>query len=189
MSEAILPKQKAHLFEFFEELHREFVEPFENSVNEQLAIEESQLCTLAEYVSDGEALEKRDRLARFIEQLEAEEKLHGKRAQAEAAKARLAARIKEIVCNGLTSVMGNKGVRRVNGETYSFTRVKNTPGVEVTDETLLPRETCSECGTVHGQFWSVTSAVSFQRIKDALQSGENVPGAKLKEDKFHLLIR
>lgn len=189
MSEAILPKQDKQLFEFFSELYESFVRPVEESLTEQIAVEDSQLATLAEYVSESCAIEQRDRLARFMEQLESEEELHRKRAAAEERKARLAKRIREAIAGGIVNIMGNQSVRRFNGETYSFTRAKNAASVEIFDEAEIPRETCSECGTVHGQFWSVISTVSLQRIKDAIQSKQEVPGARLKEDKFHLLIR
>ena len=186
---AILPKQDKQLFEFFNELYEKFVRPVEEGLTEQITVEDSQLATLAEYVSESCAIEQRDRLARFMEQLESEEELHRKRAQAEERKARLAKRIRETMAGALVNIMGNSNVRRFNGETYSFTRAKNPAGVEIFDEAAIPRETCATCGTVHGQFWTVTSTVSAQRINDAIQSKQDVPGARLKDDKFHLLIR
>jgi hypothetical protein len=70
------------------------------------------------------------------------------------------------------------GVKKVSGTAFELTMRKCPPSVEITNETLIP-----------GDYIEYRPQISKTKIKEALQTGTEVPGAKLITDKQTLQMR
>lgn len=77
-------------------------------------------------------------------------------------------------------VMQSHNLKRLEGDTTTFTLRQNVPAVDIQDTAAIP-----------GQFKTVRQEVTVDKmaIKKAIQSGDTVPGAALKEPTVTLVRR
>jgi hypothetical protein len=73
-----------------------------------------------------------------------------------------------------------KGVFRAEAGTFRFSTARNPKGVEVFDEALIPDEF---------KVAKTVVSVSKTTIKNALEMGQEVPGAKLKDEEYRLVVK
>jgi len=143
-------------------------EEFFQSIVEQNALTPEQQVALGESIKTS--IEKRDAMGAFLARLDGEAEILKKEEQRLATRRRMFERIREIFQDSLHWQLENWGVKRVEGQKFSFTIKKNPPSVEIGDEKLIPAE-----------FIDYSPTISRARIKDALSEGKEVPGAKLNQ--------
>lgn len=164
------------------ELGEDLFESFFESVIEQSEMSPDQIATLAEYVdpkSEAPAvLVKRDQLAAFVHRWEAESAYLRSQETLLADRRRAIEKFIDGFKSGMLMQFLNWGIRKVEGRTHRFSLRKNPPRVEVFDETLLPTE-----------FIRYTAAPDKAAIKDAIEAGKDVPGARLAEETQRLEIK
>jgi hypothetical protein len=155
-------------------LTQQFQEFFE-SILEQAALSPEQQTALAENLKAG--VEKRDKrhlpcvVRSQAEMLKAEEKrLASRRHSFE--------KFSKVITDSLHQQMREWGVKKVEGLKFSFTLKKNPPSIEIENEDAIPAE-----------FIDYAPTISKTRIKDAIDAGQDVPGAKLITDKTRLEIK
>jgi hypothetical protein len=155
--------------------NKEF-EDFFDSILEQNALSPEQQTALGESIKTS--VEKRDNMGAFLARLEGEAEMLKKEEKRLADRRRKFERIGEILTEGLHLQMVEWGIRKVEGQKFSFTVKKNPASVEILDETLIPAE-----------YLDYTPRVKRQEIKEALSEGKEVEGAKLIQNKTRLEIR
>jgi hypothetical protein len=155
--------------------NKEF-EDFFDSILEQNALSPEQQTALGESIKMS--VEKRDNMGAFLARLEGEAEMLKKEEKRLADRRRKFERIGEILTEGLHLQMVEWGIRKVEGQKFSFTVKKNPASVEILDETLIPAE-----------YLDYTPRVKRQEIKEALSEGKEVEGAKLIQNKTRLEIR
>jgi hypothetical protein len=158
-----------------EVLTQQFQEFFE-SIVEQAALSPEQQTALAENLKAS--VEKRDKLGTCIawidaqaEMLKAEEKRLASRRQS-------FEKFSKVITDSLHTQMKEWGVKRVEGLKFAFAVKKNPPSVEIENEDEIPAEYID---------WN--PSISKTKIKDAMDAGKTVPGAKLITDKTRLEIK
>jgi hypothetical protein len=141
-------------------------EEFFDSIVEQNALTPEQQTALGESIKTS--IEKRDNMGAFLARLEGEAELLKKEEKRLADRRRKFERIGEILTEGLHSQLVEWGVKKVEGQKFSFTVKKNPPRVNIVDETKIPAE-----------FVSYVPQISKSKIGDALKEGKQIEGAEL----------
>lgn len=151
-------------------------EEFFQSIVEQEGFDESQKAELVRYLEG--AIEKRDRLGEFIARLEAE----GEAIRSEEKRLGLRRagfeKIAGTLRDSIHQQMLEWQIKKVEGRLFTFAIQKNPPSVEITDEAQIP-----------GDYLDYTPKVDKAKVKEALASGQDVPGARLITDRTRLVIR
>lgn len=161
-----------------EQLNEEFglfVESIEEQGDQQEPTEE-QNKAIGEYVGGPPA--KRDRVALFIRRLEHEALLYKEEAERLAKRGEQMKRLGDRMRFGIKTYMEMTGILKAEGQAFSFAIRKNPPSCVVVNESDLP-----------GQFMDYKPVPNRQKIKEALQSGEEVPGAILSTGNTRLEIK
>jgi hypothetical protein len=151
-------------------------EEFFDSIVEQNALTPEQQTALGESIKTS--IEKRDNMGAFLARLEGEAELLKKEEKRLADRRRKFERIGEILTEGLHSQLVEWGVKKVEGQKFSFTVKKNPPSVEIENELLIPAD-----------FIEYVPRIKRAEIKDALSEGKEVEGAKLITNKTRLEIK
>lgn len=155
--------------------NQEYAEFFE-SILEQNALTPEQQTALGDSIKSS--IEKRDNMGSFLARLDAEAEILKKEETRLAARRRSFERISEIIQDSLHWQMEQWGVRKVEGQRFTFAVKKNPPSVEIEDEKLIPAE-----------YLEYVPRVKKAEIKEALTEGKEVAGAKLITNKTRLEIR
>ena len=164
MSESRLPIEPLTLAEVAFEHYEEFFE----SILEQSQLTPEQQLALGEQLKTS--VEKRDKLGNCLSWLEGQaELLRAKEKQLAERRGRFE-KLLHARTSSLHQQMLDIGVRKVEGLEFSFTIKKNPPRVEVLNEAEIPPE-----------FISYSPVVDRAAIKNALEEGKTVPGAKLTQ--------
>jgi hypothetical protein len=151
-------------------------EDFFDSILEQNALSPEQQTALGESIKTS--IEKRDNMGAFLARLEGEAEMLKKEEKRLAERRRKFERIGEILTEGMHLQMLDWGVRKVEGQKFSFTVKKNPPSVEIEDESKIPAE-----------YLEYTPRIKRAEIKEALSEGKEVEGAKLITNKTRLEIK
>jgi hypothetical protein len=162
------------------ELFQDFFQSIVDQLEATAGLDESQNAELATYLqtTNKDIVEKRDRLGEFIcavdgyaDAIRAEERrLALRRSKFE--------KISNCFRNSIHQQMLESGVKKVEGKLFSLAIQKNPSSVEIVSEAEVPPE-----------FVSYEPRIDKRAIKDALEAGKEVPGAKLIDDKTRLVIR
>jgi hypothetical protein len=124
-------------------------------------------------------LNKVDNVNRFFSYLESQTDLAEreiKRIKARGAVfANLYERLEQYVIRG----MQIRNLRKIEGDTSKLTLRTNTPGVEIDDEAAVPAK--------FKTIIPATFTIDKRSIKKAIDAGEDVPGAHLREPSVSLL--
>ena len=162
--------------ELFEQFFRSIVEQLEG--NAGLSAEQN--AEIANYfeTDDREIMVKRDRLAEFVARLGSEGEAIRNEEKRLAARRAGFEKIRDCLMSSIHQQMLDVGVKKAEGKLFSFSIRKNPPSVQVDDEKLIPAE-----------FFDYVPRVKKQEIKDALEAGQEVPGARLISDRTSLVIR
>jgi len=146
----------------------EHYEEFFNSVVEQAALTPEQQSQLGEQLKSS--IEKRDKLGNFLALLDSEaEKIRAKEKQLAERRRRLE-KFSEIIQSSLHSQMVDWGVKKVEGQEYTFAIRQNPPKVVIDDEERIPAE-----------YVNYVPTIDKARIKDDLTEGKQVEGAHLEQ--------
>jgi Siphovirus Gp157 len=144
----------------------EHFEQFFESIAEQAQFTPEQQLALGEQLKTG--VEKRDKLGNCLAWLEGQADLLRLKEKQLAERRRRFEKFGDAVRSSLHQQMLDWGIKRVEGQEFSFTVKKNPPRVEIVNEEAIPAE-----------FISYTPAVNKSAIKSALEEGKEVPGAEL----------
>lgn len=145
-------------FEHFQEFFDSIVEQAQFSPEQQLALGEQLKASI----------EKRDKLGNCLAWLDGQaDLLRGKEKQLAERRHRFE-KFAGALRSALHQQMLDWGIRKVEGQEFTFAVRKNPPRVEITDEAAIPPE-----------FVSYTPVINRAGIKDALDEGKQVPGAEL----------
>ena len=161
-----------------EQLNEEF-NLFVDSIEEQDGHQEpteEQSKAIGEYVGGPPA--KRDRVGLFIRRLEHEALLYKEEAERLAKRGKQMKRLGERMRFGIKLYMEMKGILRAEGQAFAFALRKNPPSCVVVNESDLP-----------GEYMDYKPVPNRQKIKEALQAGEEVPGAILSTGNMRLEIK
>ena len=152
----------------------ELFEQFFLSVVEQLeansGLSEEQNAELAEYMqtNSAEIVTKRDRLGEFLVRLDSEAVAIRSEEKRLAVRRAGYEKIAECMRSSIHTQMLDSGVKKAEGKLFSFSVRKNPPRVEIMDEAAVPPE-----------FVTYEPHIDKRAIKDRLEEGETIPGAKL----------
>lgn len=174
-TERTLAEIRLELWQGSDELYQQFLA----SITEQVELTAEQQETIGNYLSG--VVEKRDKLADFIKSLEEEaERLRGREKVMADRRHEFESLAKMFRSSVLTAMQNNPAgiVLRVDGHESSFRVKKNPPRVDVFNEELLP-----------GQFIKYAPVADKTAIKDALDAGQEVPGARIADPSYRLDIR
>lgn len=166
--------------------HEEIFNEFFDSVQEQL--NEDQENKLAEYLKP-DALVKRDRLATFLDRLEAEEEICRKQEKRISDRRKRINKLRECLMSSVSTQMELMGLKRINGEAHGFVRCNNPTSVHVFNEDLIPRKLCGTCHAWLSDYMDMELKPNKGLIRQALESGLEVPGCELIKNKTHLEVR
>jgi hypothetical protein len=162
MSESRLPIEPLSLaevaFEHFEEFFDSIVEQAQFTPEQQLALGD-QLKT---------SVEKRDKLGNCVVWLDGQADLLRQKERQLADRRGRFEKFSEALRSSLHQQMLDWGIKKVEGQEFSFTVKKNPPRVEIRDEEEIPPE-----------FISYTPTIDKAAIKSALEDGKKVTGAEL----------
>ena len=123
-------------------------------------------------------IHKVDSFCRFLSHLESQSDLADKEIKRLKAREAIFAHLKERSEKYAIYVMQQRGVRVLDGDTSKLILRTNTPGVDVDDEQAVP-----------AKFKTIKQEIQIDRrgIKKAIDAGEDVPGAHLREPSVSLL--
>ena len=161
-----------------EQLAEEF-DLFVESIEEQDGQQEptpEQSKVIGEYVGGPPA--KRDRVALFIRRLEHEALLYMEESARMAKRGKQMKRLGDRMRFGIKLYMEMHGILRAEGQAFAFALRKNPPSCVIVHESEIP-----------GEFMDYKPAPNRQKIKEALQAGEEVPGAILSTGNTRLEIK
>ena len=161
-----------------EQLNEEFglfVESIEEQDGQQEPTEE-QSKAIGEYVGGPPA--KRDRVALFIRRLDHEAVLYMEESERMAKRGRQMKRLGERMKFGIKTYLEMRGILKAEGQAFAFALRKNPPSCVVVSESDIP-----------GKFMDYRPVPNRQKIKEALQAGEEVPGAILSTGNTRLEIK
>lgn len=165
-----------------EELQEELFARFFDSVLEQSGMTPEQQTALGAYLDpQSEAplvLAKRDEVATFIHKWAAEAEFLRSQEVLLAERRRNIETFLGHFKGGMLAQFLNWGIKKVEGRLHRFSLKKNPPKIEVFDESLLPTE-----------FMRYTPSPDKAAIKDALESGREVPGARMADETQRLEIK
>jgi hypothetical protein len=153
-------------FRQFEELFEKFCEGVEAQAQQDQLAPEQQLA-LGEQLKAG--IEQRDKLGNCLAWLDGQAELLCEKERQLASRRRNFEKFSAAVKSSLHQALLDMGVRRVEGNEFSFSVKKNPPRVEVVDEEVIPAE-----------FVSYTVSINKTAIRDAIEAGLKVPGAILE---------
>jgi hypothetical protein len=139
---------------------------FLESIIEQSQFTTEQQLALAEQLKSG--VEKRDKLGNCLAWLEGQADLLREKEKQLATRRRNFERFSEALRSSLHQALLDLGVRRVEGNEYSFSVKNNPPRVEIVDEGAIPPE-----------FLTYDPRIDKRAIKDRLEEGKTIPGAEL----------
>jgi hypothetical protein len=158
---AIEPLSLAEVaFEHFEE--------FFNSIVEQAQFTPEQQLTLGEQLKAS--IEKRDKLGNVLMWLDGQADLLREKELQLAARRHLFQKFSEALRSSLHDQMLDWGIKKVEGQEFSFTVKKNPQRVEILEAEKIPPE-----------YVSYTPTIDKAAIKCALEEGKQVPGAELAQ--------
>lgn len=146
----------------------EHFEEFFNSIVEQAQFTPEQQVALGEQLK--ESVEKRDKLGNCLVWLDGQSELLRAKEKQLADRRRRFEKFADALRSSLHQQMVEWGVRKVEGQEFSFTVKKNPPKVDVTDEQAIPAE-----------FISWNPVIDKAAIRIALDDGKEVPGAELAQ--------
>jgi hypothetical protein len=147
-------------FEHFEEFFESIIEQAQFTPEQQIALGQ-QL---------NSSVEKRDKLGNCLVWLEGQaDLLRGKEKQLADRRHRFE-KFSAALRSSLHQQMLDLGIRKVEGNEFSFAVRKNPPKVEITDEAAIPPE-----------FISYEPRIDRASVKIALEDGKEVPGATLTQ--------
>ncbi len=149
---------------------------FFDSIIEQNALTAEQHATLGNYLK--ESIEKRDRLGAFLKRIEAEAKTIRDEENRLAGRRREFEKIGEAMRESIRMQLDNWGVKKVEGQKFTFALHKSPPAVEILCESLIPAE-----------FIDYKPIVRKNDVAKAIAEGREVPGAKVYPERTHLVIR
>ncbi|MCU1316965.1 MAG: hypothetical protein JWN63_2287 [Candidatus Acidoferrum typicum] len=149
-----------------QEVAFEHFQEFFDSIAEQAQFTPEQQLALGEQLKAS--IEKRDKLGNCLAWLDGQADLLRSKEKQLAERRHRFEKFSWAVRSSLHQQMLDWGLKKVEGQEFSFTVKKNPPKVEVVDEALIPPE-----------FISYTPAINKAAIKDALEEGKEVPGAEL----------
>lgn len=129
----------------------------------------------------GAAPAKRDRCAQFLRHLESQEDAINAEVKRLQLKAIRIAAAKERFEGYVLAVMDRVGMKRLEGTTYTFTAKNNPPSVVVDDPAQVPAEFMRQKPAPPAEPDRIA-------IKKRLQSGAEVPGARLVTGKRRLEV-
>jgi len=147
----------------FDESFRDF---FESIVTQAQFTPEQQL-SLGEALKSG--IERRDKIGNVLAWMEAQASAIREKEKHLAARRKHFEKFRENAISSLFQQMKDWGIERVEGNEWTFAIKKNPPHVEIEDEAKIPAE-----------YLDYVPTISKARIKDALESGQQVEGAKLE---------
>ena len=145
-------------FEHFQEFFESIVEQAQFTPEQQLALGE-QLKS---------SIEKRDKLGNCLAWLDGQADLLRSKEKQLAERRHRFEKFSWALRSALHQQMLDLGIRKVEGQEFTFAVRKNPPRVEITDERAIPPE-----------FVSYTPVINKAAIKDALEGGKEIPGAQL----------
>ena len=126
------------------------------------------------------ALAKIDNVAGVLSMAEAEISYFEAQRRAVDAQIQKRKRACSAIMDALQLQMESWGVNKIGGRAHSFLLKKNPPSVEIVDDSLIPDEY---------RRWPDTIPPNKTAIKEALQAGKEVPGAKLAAESKHLEVK
>ena len=141
-------------------------EGFFDSIMEQAQFTPDEQAALGEHLKAS--VERRDKLGNCLTWLEGQAELLRTKEKQLAERRRNFEKFSAAVRSSLHQQMLDWGVKKVEGQEFSFTVKKNPPRVEIVNEGAIPAE-----------FISYTPTVDRAGIKAALEAGREVPGAEL----------
>lgn len=144
-------------FEHFEEFFESIIEQSQFTPGQQLA--------LGEQLKGS--VEKRDKLGNCLVWLEGQADLLREKEKQLADRRRRLERFSEALRSSVHQQMLDWGIKKVEGQEFSFTVKKNPPRVEILDQEKIPSE-----------FISYTPTIDKAAIRGALEDGKEVPGAE-----------
>jgi hypothetical protein len=145
-------------FEHFEEFFESIIEQSQFTPEQQLALGEQLKASV----------EKRDKLGNCLVWFEGQADLLRQKEQQLAARRHRLERFSDALRSSLHQQMLDWGIKKVEGQEFSFTVKKNPPKVQIVNEDAVPPE-----------FISYSPVINRSAIKDALEDGKEVPGAEL----------
>lgn len=162
----------------------ELLSQFGASITDQMELTAEQQEVMGDYLQG--TIEKRDRLASCIKAIEEEaERIREREKQLAERRHELekvASLFRSSILIGLQNWKRPDGsctaITRVDGLESSFRVQKNPAKVEITDESAIP-----------GQFITYKPQIELRTIKDALDRGEEVPGARISDTTYRLVIK
>jgi len=116
-------------------------------------------------------VQKTDDFCRFLAHLESQEGLATAEIDRLFARRHALTRTRERLERYAIYTLQSMNLKRIDGTTSRLSLRQNPPAVEITDEALLP-----------GRYKTVVQEVKIDKraIKEAIQSGSDVPGANLR---------
>lgn len=141
-------------------------EEFVESIIEQSKFTPEQQLALKERLEAGVA--ERDKLGNCLVWLEGQAELLRQKEKLLADRRHNFEKFSDALRSSLHQAMLDLGVRKVEGQEFSFTVKKNPPRVEIVNEEQIPPE-----------FFCYRATTDKEAIKDALEEGKEVPGAEL----------
>jgi len=145
-------------FEHFEEFFESIVEQAQFTPEQQLALGEQLKASV----------EKRDKLGNCLAWLDGQADLLRSKEKQLAERRHRFEKFSWALRSALHQQMLDWGVKKVEGQEFTFAVRKNPPRVEITDEAAIPTE-----------FVSYTPVINKAAIKDALEEEKQIPGAQL----------
>jgi Siphovirus Gp157 len=157
------------------QLFEDFFQSIVDQVDQE-GFDDAQRAELAKYLEG--AIEKRDRLGEFIVRLEAEAEAIRNEEKRLATRRQGFEKIAGHVRSSIHQQMLDWQVKKVEGKLFTFAVQKNPASVEITNEADIP-----------GDYIDYKPQIDRNKVKQALQAGQEVPGAKLVTDRTSLRVR
>jgi hypothetical protein len=161
------PKTTIEPFSLREVAFEQF-EAFFESIVEQSQFTPEQQLALGEQLKAS--VEKRDKLGNCLAWLEGQADLLREKEKQLADRRHRFEKFSGALRSSLHQQMLDWGVKKVEGQEFSFTVKKNPPKVQIVNEEAIPPE-----------FISYSPVVDRAAIKDALEDGREIPGVELAQ--------
>jgi Siphovirus Gp157 len=146
----------------------EHFQEFFESIIEQAQFTPEQEAALGHQLKTS--IEKRDKLGNCLAWLDGQAHLLREKEKQLADRRHRFEKFSWALKSALHQQMLDWGIRKVEGQEFTFAVRKNPPRVEIADETAIPPE-----------FVSYTPVINTAAIKDALEEGKQIPGAELMQ--------
>jgi hypothetical protein len=141
---------------------------FFNSIVEQAQFSAEQEAALGEQLKGS--IEKRDKLGNVLMWLDGQAELLREKESQLAARRQRIEKFAAALRSSLHQQMLDWGIKKVEGQEFSFTIKKNPPKIRILNEEAIPPE-----------FISYSAVIDKGAIKAALEDGKEVPGAELAQ--------